>query len=867
MTALLKACTTKLADYFGNQREYGTGIQGATQLLGWTFTLANEHEPRGINLWIDITNGFNTLSRSAIAEGLLDFPPPLKWLYHSFNSFYSNDIPLFFNRDQEKHIVLSQVGSMQGDPASGIFFNAGLQRAFNKIQREFPEATMAKYLDDLNVFIPPNEDGTQRTCTTTETRTMAFPNSYLNNTNEPCSSIPLACAIAHRWKLLVHEMCGLSIASKWGVCSLATPLNQHDYRNLPITNGLLIAGTPIGNEDFIRESIASVIRDSVNPTYDATTTLNQAQIMNLLARTNTCGTSRVQHLWQTITPTLTAPFALEVDDLTKNALLKIMGRSQDDLDALQYKQIFLPLRFGGLGYRSSMDIVHEAYTTRFATVAYATQFSIPKVAPFLLQDILSPENSNLPSLKALNHSWNTICERHPRIVALSKAAIRGLLCPPAPVNDDNLETNSERAFLAQESMFHTRFKSQAVLGIPPYVPSTSWQQATIIDISERAELAFNNISTPKTVIQTSQYSQPWKFPSVLKLWLEQDASKLQQTFSRITDTANLVSFVETCSELSLSRLAIFRAKQNVFSRIPLTVLPNKPERCFDNEKFQWYLADRIQAPQPTSVDISSLSCNCRPHTSIQNGRHFRLCLLAPKGNFHDKMRDELLLMCRSAGIPTMKEPTNLLPDEPLTRPGDLFIPCWTINDSVFSKHAIDFTAPSVDASWETLSGPEKIRRTSTTGIMANSAVNSKLSNKGKTIQERALRGNSLSMASRCNQQRINFWPIALEKDGCPSSSFLALLNNVCDAAGKFTDRNPATFRNYWHTCLACKFNHHIASLAIHRRTSFRRTLLRSHSIDNDEHNTLQAQMTLPIHCSNSLTPIPIVPKQNLRRRA
>jgi hypothetical protein len=513
-----------------------------------------------------------------------------------------------------------------------------------------------------------------------------------------------------------------------------------------------------------------------------------------------------------------------------------------------------------------MDIVHEAYTARFAAVAYATHFSIPKVAPFLLQDILSPETSNLPSLKALNHSWNTICERHPRIVALSKAAIMGLLCPPVPVDDDNFEPNTERAFLAQESLFHTRFKSQAVLGIPPFDPSTSWQQATM-DISERAELAFNDISAPKTVNQTSQYSQPWKYPSVLKLWLEQDASKLQQTFSRITDTANLVSFVETCSDLSLSRLAIFRAKQNVFSRIPLTILPNKPERCFDNDEFQWYLADRIQAPQPTSVDISSLSCNCNSHKSIKNGRHFRLCRLAAKGTFHDKMRDELLSMCRSAGVPTIKEPTNLLPDEPLTRPGDLFIPCWTINDSVFTKHAIDFTAPSVDSAWETLSRPEKLRRTTTTGTMANFAVNSKLSNKGRTIQERALRGNSLSMASRCNQQRINFWPIALEKDGCPSSSFLAFLKNVCDAAGKFTDQNPTTFRNYWHARLACKFNHHIASLAIRRCTSFRRTLLHSQSIDNDEHNTLQAQMTLPIHCPDSLSSSPIVPMPNLRRRA
>jgi hypothetical protein len=87
---------------------------------------------------------------------------------------------------------------------------------------------------------------------------------------------------------------------------------------------------------------------------------------------------------------------------------------------------------------------------------------------------------------------------------------------------------------------------------------------------------------------------------VLKEWLAQGASKLQHTFSHIADTTNFVSFVDTCSGTSLVRTAIFRAKQNVFSRIPLTILPNKPERCFDNDEFQWYLADRIQDPSHTA---------------------------------------------------------------------------------------------------------------------------------------------------------------------------------------------------------------------------------------------------------------------------
>ena len=106
------------------------------------------------------------------------------------------------------------------------------------------------------------------------------------------------------------------------------------------------------------------------------------------------------------------------------------------------------------------------------------------------------------------------------------------------------------------------------------------------------------------------------------------------------------------------------------------------------------------------------------------------------------------------------------------------------------------------------------------------------------------------MAARCNRQGINFWPVALEKDGSPSSSFLAFLQNVFDTAGKFTDQNPTSFRNYWHSRLACKFNHHMASMALRRSLSFRRTLLRSHSATSDLHNTLQAQMTLPINHSD-----------------
>jgi hypothetical protein len=448
----------------------------------------------------------------------------------------------------------------------------------------------------------------------------------------------------------------------------------------------------------------------------------------------------------------------------------------------------------------------------------------------------------------INSSWEIICKRHPRMIALSKAAAMGVLRPPAQNPEDDGTHNWERIFQTQESLFHTRFKNQVVLGASTHDPATSWNQATE-DITDRAASAYLANTPLATSVVFSTYSCPWKHPSVLKYWLDQGASYLQRTFSHISYSANFVSFVQSCSETSPVRTAIFRAKQNMYSKVPLTVLPNKPERSFDNDEFQWYLADRIQAPQPTSLDISALSCDCKIRAPINNGRHFRLCTMASHSGFHNKIRDELFLMCRSAGIPTIKEPLHLLPDEPLLRPGDLYIPCWSTNGSTMTKHAIDFTAPSVDCRWDRSSASEKSRRCSTSGWQACSSVASKLTNSGST-QDRLARGNNLPMVSRCKQQGINFWPIALEKDGCPSPSFLAFFKNVCDTAGKFTDQNPSSFRNYWFTRLACKFNHHIASLGLQRSISFRRTLLRCQQTDFNLQNTVQAQMTLPIHHYN-----------------
>jgi hypothetical protein len=129
----------------------------------------------------------------------------------------------------------------------------------------------------------------------------------------------------------------------------------------------------------------------------------------------------------------------------------------------------------------------------------------------------------------------------------------------------------------------------------------------------------------------------------------------------------------------------------------------------------------------------------------------------------------------------------------------------------------------------------KNRRGSSAGAMVSSAVKAKLVSK--------------SHPSDNNDQHIHYWPIALEKDGCSSSTFLAFFKNVCGAARKFNGQNTAAFRNYWHARLGCQFHHSLAALSIRRSLVFRQKLLRCHIDDAIIDNILlvQPQMELPVH--------------------
>ena len=75
-----------------------------------------------------------------------------------------------------------------------------------------------------------------------------------------------------------------------------------------------------------------------------------------------------------------------------------------------------------------------------------------------------------------------------------------------------------------------------------------------------------------------------------------------------------------------------------------------------------------------------------------------------------------------------------------------------------------------------------------------------------TAEAQEIRGDNLSMTERCRQQRIHFWPVAIEVDGAITPSFLRFFKNVCNAAKNLTGQNLSSFKHYWSKRIACEIH-------------------------------------------------------------
>ena len=360
---------------------------------------------------------------------------------------------------------------------------------------------------------------------------------------------------------------------------------------------------------------------------------------------------------------------------------------------------------------------------------------------------------------AVTKAWSELLLSCKRLWTLARSAAAEVIRPPSADPDDEAEGSFQKQLLDQEIRYEAKFKSQAVRGRVPGVGELSCDELTAA-IESRSMTEFQSEGGNWSDLQKDQFDCPESFPSILRKWKDQGGGMFQKTFSRNVDMCRFLQFFADVgsSPNGLKKQALFRAQLNRCAAVPLSILPNQKDRQFSNARFQWILCNRIQAPQPGVESFKDKRCICpsAPVVGDDNGRHVRRCNATDvKGYVHDGFRDETNVFLRSAGFAAEIEKKKLLPDEPTLRPGDNWIPDWTIDGVRQKDHAVDGTRPVVETHWDSLSLPAQQQRAAAVGAVAKESVEEKRVKKGKRSEQEA-RGNDFSMEERCRLRNIHF---------------------------------------------------------------------------------------------------------------
>ena len=146
-------------------------------------------------------------------------------------------------------------------------------------------------------------------------------------------------------------------------CEIYWPSGQADLQSvkgLSVSDGgPLVLGSPIGSVSFMQSTLDAKL-EKLKENHDALMHLDHAQSQLTLLRfcLSAC---KVMYLLRTVPPEFSLSFAQKTDDLVRTALASVMAAHYVPSTSMAYRQAVLPVRMGGLGLTSAVDLVHPAY--------------------------------------------------------------------------------------------------------------------------------------------------------------------------------------------------------------------------------------------------------------------------------------------------------------------------------------------------------------------------------------------------------------------------------------------------------------------------------------------------------------------------
>lgn len=357
----------------------GSGIEalarGIQSVLDW--------EPESVIIEIDITNAFNTLDRAAIRALIGDLHekdklPAPHWFLPWFD-FLMRPADVIFPAGNPLRVKLEE-GVPQGEPLSPYWYDLWVSHALAPIRHQFHQSVIIAGCHD-GLFIISKDPSAAVEAFGSIRDTFATAHQVLN---------PNKCRVLYPTSSVLTD-------SHLSLIAMSTDIPRSQFS----TEGIIVAGTPVGTVDFVTreaQSIADSITlmcqklmeankysaDPVNPPNAPYRDIVMTSAQGLINTLRLCAPARFDLLLRTLPLRISHPIASALDETIRNAALAITDLSLSPVEEERFTSellMALPTRLGGLGLRRlSMMAAPASIASWASTGRTILDLFIPHVA-------------------------------------------------------------------------------------------------------------------------------------------------------------------------------------------------------------------------------------------------------------------------------------------------------------------------------------------------------------------------------------------------------------------------------------------------------------------------------------------------------
>ena len=297
---------------------------------------ATELDPRATVLSVDAVGAFDYVSREAMLSALLRHPD-LRPLVPFARQFYSTPSSYTWTDDSGcSHVIAQGEGGEQGDPLMPALYALAQQPALCEVQAQLRHGkAIFAFLDDTYVVAPPDR-----------VRTLydAFRAALWRH-----ARVELNRGKTRVWNTAGKEPPG--IADVQGDSDAVVWTGDWSLR--PDKQGLLVLGTPLGNDAFVQRQL-ELKRAEHDKLLTRIPAVEDLQAAWLLLRF--CACPRANYLLRVLPPAATLPFAAAHDGAVDRCLSALLGFADAELPEASARSARLPLQCGGREQNSRLRV-------------------------------------------------------------------------------------------------------------------------------------------------------------------------------------------------------------------------------------------------------------------------------------------------------------------------------------------------------------------------------------------------------------------------------------------------------------------------------------------------------------------------------